>query len=57
MHFAIVRFSRDFHSKEVEFFRNKFKGPVDDQVFEEDRMVFEGLTDQNRWVEANLRPG
>jgi len=57
VHFAIVRFSRDFHSKEIEFFRNKFKGSVDDQVFEEDRMVFEGLTDQNRWVEANLRPG
>ena len=57
MHFAIVRFSRDFHSKEIEFFRNKFKGPVDDQVFEEGRMVFEEATDQNLWIGANLLPG
>jgi len=54
--FAIVQFSRDFHSKEIEFFRNKLRGSVNVQVFEEDRMVFDEKTDQNRWLGANLLP-
>ena len=56
MHFAIVRFYCDFHSKEIEFFRNKLTESVNVQVFEEDRMVFDKKTDQNRWLEANLLP-
>ena len=56
MLFAIVQFSRDFHSKEIEFFRNKLRGSVNVQVFEEDRMVFDEKTDQNRWLGATLLP-